>query len=83
LLREYCEIFSRDSAEIIETQDTIKGEVIGEVPAGNAADIDAGLKPAHEAFENGWKDASPVDLPPALQGEDPSVDTPDRMVPRV
>jgi aldehyde dehydrogenase (NAD+) len=53
------EFVSGDSHETIETRDPTTGEVIGEVPAGNAADIDAAVEAAQEAFEGGWKDSSP------------------------
>jgi aldehyde dehydrogenase (NAD+) len=53
------EFVAGDSSETIETRNPTTGEVIGEVPAGNAADIDAAVEAAHEAFEGGWKDASP------------------------
>ncbi len=43
----------------VETRDPTTDAVLGEVPAGNAADIDDAVKAAQQAFDGGWKDASP------------------------
>ena len=53
------EFVAGDSHETIETRDPTTGEVLGEVPAGDAADIDAAVEAAQQAFEGGWKDSSP------------------------
>ncbi|MFC7060106.1 aldehyde dehydrogenase family protein [Halovenus salina] len=53
------EFVDGESNETIETRNPTTGEVVGEVPAGDAVDIDAAVEAAHEAFEGGWKDASP------------------------
>ncbi|AZQ15998.1 aldehyde dehydrogenase [Halorubrum sp. PV6] len=60
-LRHYIdgEFVDGDGHEVIETRDPTTGEVLGEVPAGNAADIDAAVDAAQRAFEGGWNDASP------------------------
>lgn len=50
---------SGNSHETIETRDPTTGEVLGEVPAGNAADIDDAVEAARRAFNETWKDASP------------------------
>ncbi|WP_340100008.1 aldehyde dehydrogenase family protein [Salinibaculum salinum] len=48
-----------DSDETIETRDPTTGEALGEVPAGNAADIDRAVEAAQSAFDEGWGTASP------------------------
>ncbi|MDQ2074500.1 aldehyde dehydrogenase family protein [Haloarcula sp. H-GB4] len=53
------EFVSGDSDDRIETKDPTTGEVLGEVPAGNPNDIDSAVEAAQEAFDEGWKDASP------------------------
>lgn len=48
-----------DSGETFETRDPTSGDVLAEVPAGNAADIDRAVAAASEAFEERWGDVSP------------------------
>lgn len=47
-----------DSGETFETRDPTTGDVLAEVPSGNAADIDRAVAAAEEAFVD-WGDASP------------------------
>ncbi|HEY6415813.1 MAG TPA: aldehyde dehydrogenase family protein, partial [Acidimicrobiales bacterium] len=42
----------------IEVHDSTNGEVIAEVPAGTAEDVDAAAKAAHAAFE-AWSQTTP------------------------
>ncbi|AAV48295.1 aldehyde dehydrogenase [Haloarcula marismortui ATCC 43049] len=53
------EFVAGNSHKTIETRDPTTDAVLGEVPAGNAADIDDAVKAAQQAFDGGWKDASP------------------------
>lgn len=48
-----------DSGKTFATRDPTTGEVIAEVPAGNAQDIDRAVDAAWTAYENEWRDASP------------------------
>ncbi|WP_408960557.1 aldehyde dehydrogenase family protein [Natrinema sp. 74] len=48
-----------NSSETIETRDPATGEVLAEVPAGNATDIDRAVDAAQSAFETEWSGYSP------------------------
>lgn len=50
---------SGDGGDRIETRDPTTGAVLGDVPAGNAADVDRAVDAARRAFEDGWRTASP------------------------
>jgi aldehyde dehydrogenase (NAD+) len=53
------EFVDGDSEETIETRNPTTGEVLAEVPAGNATDIDRAVDAAQAAFESEWRSASP------------------------
>lgn len=53
------EFVDGNSGERIETRDPTTGEVLAEVPAGNAADVDRAVEAASAAFDREWKRASP------------------------
>src|SRR5258708_32573835 len=43
-----------------ETVDPAPGEVLATLPAGTAADVDRAVRAARAAFEESWRDLSPV-----------------------
>jgi aldehyde dehydrogenase (NAD+) len=50
-----------DSDDVIETRDPTTNQVLAEVPAGNATDVDRAVEAANDAFENTWSDVSAGD----------------------
>lgn len=53
------EFVDGSSGDTFETRDPTTGEVLAEVPAGNAEDIDQAVSAAWSAYEEEWRDASP------------------------
>lgn len=47
------------TGETIDVRDPATGDVLGTVPAGDTADVDAAVTAAADAFENGWQRAEP------------------------
>src|SRR5437867_11285613 len=49
------------SGEWIETPDPATGKTIGRFPAGGAADVDAAVAAARQAFKGAWKKLTPYE----------------------
>ncbi|HTU09595.1 MAG TPA: aldehyde dehydrogenase family protein [Allosphingosinicella sp.] len=48
------------SGQTIDVEDPATGEIIGQVPAGDAADIDLAVRAARAAFEDPWAQLPPM-----------------------
>lgn len=58
--------FGADAAELIETFNPATGELLGNVPAASAGDVDHTVRVAGEAFES-WRRLSPLERAARLQ----------------